>query len=50
MGRNTLPEEGNVSMTKSKDWAKGVNNTVVDDDYIDLIDTASSTTSIGIIK
>lgn len=21
MGRNTLPEEGNVSMTKSKDWA-----------------------------
>ena len=22
MGRNTLPEEGNVSMTKSKDWVK----------------------------
>jgi hypothetical protein len=21
MGRNTLPEEGNISMTKSKDWA-----------------------------
>jgi len=20
MGRNTLPEEGNISMTKSKDW------------------------------
>jgi GR25 family glycosyltransferase involved in LPS biosynthesis len=22
MGRNTLPEEGNISMTKSKDWAQ----------------------------
>jgi GR25 family glycosyltransferase involved in LPS biosynthesis len=22
MGRNTLPEEGNVSMTKAKDWIK----------------------------
>jgi GR25 family glycosyltransferase involved in LPS biosynthesis len=22
MGRNTLPEEGNISMTKSKDWGK----------------------------
>jgi len=22
MGRNTLPEEGNISMTKSKDWIR----------------------------
>jgi hypothetical protein len=22
MGRNTLPEEGNISMTKAKDWIK----------------------------
>lgn len=26
MGRNTLPEEGNISMTKSKDWNKGDNS------------------------
>jgi hypothetical protein len=35
MGRNTLPEEGNISMTKSKDWAATLNNTVVDQDYTD---------------
>ena len=35
MGRNTLPEEGNISMTKSKDWAVTLNNPVVDQDYSD---------------
>ncbi len=42
MGRNTLPEEGNISMTKSKDWAQSLNQEVVADDYIDLIETVSS--------
>jgi GR25 family glycosyltransferase involved in LPS biosynthesis len=46
MGRNTLPEEGNVSMTKSKDWNKKMGVDVVDEDYIELISTAST----GIIK
>jgi glycosyl transferase family 25 len=41
MGRNTLPEEGNVSMTKSKDWAHLMNKEVVDGDYKDLVVTAS---------
>ena len=27
MGRNTLPEEGNVSMTKSKHWSKNLSDT-----------------------
>jgi hypothetical protein len=35
MGRNTLPEEGNISMTKSKDWASALNSTVIDLDYTD---------------
>jgi hypothetical protein len=35
MGRNTLPEEGNISMTKSKDWAATLNSTVVNSDYTD---------------
>jgi hypothetical protein len=42
MGRNTLPEEGNVSMTKSKDWNKKMGVDVVDEDYIELISTAST--------
>ena len=42
MGRNLLPEEGNVSMTKSKDWAQSLNQEIVVDDYVDLIETASS--------
>jgi GR25 family glycosyltransferase involved in LPS biosynthesis len=41
MGRNLLPEEGNVSMTKSKDWAHLMNKEVVDGDYKDLVVTAS---------
>jgi len=42
MGRNTLPEEGNVSMTKSKDWSKIMGDKVIDDDYKDLVNTAST--------
>jgi len=42
MGRNTLPEEGNVSMTKSKDWNKIMEAEVIDDDYKELIITAST--------
>ena len=41
MGRNLLPEEGNVSMTKSKDWAHSMNQEVLNDDYKDLVVTAS---------
>jgi GR25 family glycosyltransferase involved in LPS biosynthesis len=41
MGRNLLPEEGNISMTKSKDWAHSMNKEVVDGDYKDLVVTAS---------
>lgn len=36
MGRNTLPEEGNVSMTKSKDWAKLMSSKINDEDYKEL--------------
>lgn len=35
MGRNLLPEEGNVSMTKSKDWAKMTGTTIEPEDYTD---------------
>jgi hypothetical protein len=42
MGRNTLPEEGNVSMTKSKDWSKNIEAEIIDDDYEELIITAST--------
>lgn len=35
MGRNTLPEEGNISMTKSKDWAKNIDQPVRNEDYTD---------------
>jgi GR25 family glycosyltransferase involved in LPS biosynthesis len=42
MGRNTLPEEGNISMTKSKDWSKILQTTVNDNDYTELVITAST--------
>ena len=35
MGRNLLPEEGNVSMTKSKDWANMTGTTIEPEDYTD---------------
>lgn len=41
MGRNLLPEEGNISMTKSKEWSKKINQDIVDSDYTNLIQTAS---------
>ncbi len=34
MGRNTLKEEGNISMTKSKDWVKAA-DTIREEDYTD---------------
>jgi GR25 family glycosyltransferase involved in LPS biosynthesis len=40
MGRNTLPEEGNISMTKSKDWS--LTSSIVDSDYEELCITAST--------
>jgi GR25 family glycosyltransferase involved in LPS biosynthesis len=42
MGRNTLPEEGNISMTKSKDWSHAMETDIVDDDYKELVITAST--------
>jgi len=42
MGRNTLPEEGNVSMTKSKDWSKILKHKINDNDYTELVVTAST--------
>lgn len=36
MGRNTLPEEGNISMTKSKDWAKSMDKKINDEDYTEI--------------
>jgi GR25 family glycosyltransferase involved in LPS biosynthesis len=42
MGRNTLPEEGNISMTKSKDWSKILKDEVDDNDYTELVVTAST--------
>ena len=42
MGRNTLPEEGNISMTKSKDWSHVMETDIVDDDYKELVITAST--------
>jgi GR25 family glycosyltransferase involved in LPS biosynthesis len=42
MGRNTLPEEGNVSMTKSKDWSRAMETDIVDNDYKELVITAST--------
>jgi GR25 family glycosyltransferase involved in LPS biosynthesis len=48
MGRNLLPEEGNVSMTKSKDWANMTNTKIKPEDYTDTfnampIDDSEST-------
>lgn len=48
MGRNTLPEEGNVSMTKSKDWSKSMNIETIDNDYKELIITASTDPDVGV--
>jgi hypothetical protein len=42
MGRNTLPEEGNISMTKSKDWNQAMGTEIVDNDYKELVITAST--------
>jgi hypothetical protein len=42
MGRNLLPEEGNISMTKSKDWSQVAATEIVDDDYKELVITAST--------
>jgi GR25 family glycosyltransferase involved in LPS biosynthesis len=42
MGRNTLPDEGNVSMTKSKYWHTTMGAQIVDDDYKELVITAST--------
>lgn len=42
MGRNMLPEEGNISMTKSKDWSKMLHEEIKDDDYKELVITAST--------
>jgi len=50
MGRNTLPEEGNISMTKSKDWAATLNSTVIDNDYKELVITASTDPDIEVEK
>jgi GR25 family glycosyltransferase involved in LPS biosynthesis len=42
MGRNTLPEEGNISMTKSKEWSKESGDDINDNDYKELVITAST--------
>jgi GR25 family glycosyltransferase involved in LPS biosynthesis len=42
MGRNTLPEEGNVSMTKSKDWIQTMGTATNENDYKELVITAST--------
>jgi GR25 family glycosyltransferase involved in LPS biosynthesis len=48
MGRNTLPEEGNVSMTKSKDWNQLMETTTNENDYKELVITASTDPSAGV--
>ncbi len=48
MGRNTLPEEGNISMTKSKDWSQLLDIEPVEADYKELIITASTDPDIGV--
>jgi GR25 family glycosyltransferase involved in LPS biosynthesis len=45
MGRNTLPEEGNVSMTKSKDWNQIMETVSNENDYKELVVTASTNPS-----
>lgn len=42
MGRNTLPDEGNISMTKSKSWSKILEEEIDDDDYDEFVITAST--------
>lgn len=42
MGRNLLPDEGNISMTKSKDWSRVAETEIVVDDYKELVITAST--------
>ena len=41
MGRNLLPEEGNVSMTKSKDWANMTGTKIKPEDYTDTFNAKS---------
>jgi hypothetical protein len=48
MGRNTLPEEGNVSMTKSKDWNQIMETATNENDYKELVITASTDPSAGV--
>jgi hypothetical protein len=48
MGRNLLPEEGNISMTKSKDWSHVMETNIVDDDYKELVITASTDPDIEV--
>jgi GR25 family glycosyltransferase involved in LPS biosynthesis len=48
MGRNTLPEEGNVSMTKSKDWNLLTDTATNENDYKELVITASTDPNTGV--
>jgi GR25 family glycosyltransferase involved in LPS biosynthesis len=48
MGRNTLPEEGNVSMTKSKDWNQIMKTATNENDYKELVITASTDPGSGV--
>jgi GR25 family glycosyltransferase involved in LPS biosynthesis len=48
MGRNTLPEEGNVSMTKSKDWNHAMETATNENDYKELVITASTDPDIEV--
>lgn len=48
MGRNTLPEEGNISMTKSKDWNQIMETATNENDYKELVITASTDSNTGI--
>jgi GR25 family glycosyltransferase involved in LPS biosynthesis len=48
MGRNTLPEEGNVSMTKSKDWNQIMETATNENDYKELVITASTDPNSGV--
>jgi GR25 family glycosyltransferase involved in LPS biosynthesis len=48
MGRNTLPEEGNVSMTKSKDWNQIMETATNENDYKELVVTASTDPGSGV--
>ena len=48
MGRNTLPEEGNISMTKSKDWSQAIGADIDEDDYKEFVITASTDPNIEV--